>query len=425
MFIHTLALTLLPFCLAADSGAASAPALLGVRIEFVLFAVTLLGVALFHRHTLLVAALGAVAVIGWRWGVTGFPHGDGLHGLGLHLGHEWVLLANLLLLLTGFELLANHFSNSRLPALLPRYLPSGRWGAAMLIVLVWILSGFLDNIAAAMIGATIAASVFRGNVHIGYLAAIVAASNAGGAGSVLGDTTTTMIWLAGNSPLDVLHAYIGGAAALIILAWFASGQQQRMQPISSDPVDPSLRIDWGSIATVILVLIAAISTNVCINLWGRSIESLAPWIGLSVWLALLLAAPWRRMHIASLPAASKGAAFLLCLVLAASLMPVHELPPASMTTTAGLGVVSAVFDNIPLTALALNQGGYDWGMLAFAVGFGGSMIWFGSSAGVAVASQFPQARSVGAWLRHGWYIPISYTIGLLVMYLLLGWRPAS
>ena len=60
----------------------------------------------------------------------------------------------------------------------------------------------------------------------------------------------------------------------------------------------------------------------------------------------------------------------------------------------GLGFVSAVFDNIPLTALALRQGGYDWGMLAYAVGFGGSMIWFGSSAGVALSNIFPRrARS--------------------------------
>jgi hypothetical protein len=61
-----------------------------------------------------------------------------------------------------------------------------------------------------------------------------------------------------------------------------------------------------------------------------------------------------------------------------------------------------VFDNIPLTALALKQGGYDWGILAFAVGFGGSMLWFGSSAGVAVANLFPEAKSAGQWLRHGW-----------------------
>src|SRR5437763_4155599 len=32
--------------------------------------------------------------------------------------------------------------------------------------------------------------------------------------------------------------------------------------------------------------------------------------------------------------------------------------------------LSSVFDNIPLTALALEQGHYDWGALAYAVGFG-------------------------------------------------------
>ena len=61
----------------------------------------------------------------------------------------------------------------------------------------------------------------------------------------------------------------------------------------------------------------------------------------------------------------------------------------SAATTFALGFISAVFDNIPLTALALKQGGYDWGVLAYAVGFGGSMIWFGSSAGVAISTIFP------------------------------------
>jgi Na+/H+ antiporter NhaD/arsenite permease-like protein len=110
-------------------------------------------------------------------------------------------------------------------------------------------------------------------------------------------------------------------------------------------------------------------------------------------------------------------------VLCASMMPVEKLPPASIRTTLGLGFLSAVFDNIPLTALALKQGGYDWGFLAYAVGFGGSMIWFGSSAGVAVSNSFPEARSVGRWLRHGWFIPLGYLMGFFVLWLLLGWHP--
>ena len=74
------------------------------------------------------------------------------------------------------------------------------------------------------------AHVFQGKVHIGYLAAIVAASNAGGAGSVVGDTTTTMMWIAGVSPLAVVEAYIAAVVAMLIFAVPASLQQQRYSP---------------------------------------------------------------------------------------------------------------------------------------------------------------------------------------------------
>jgi Na+/H+ antiporter NhaD/arsenite permease-like protein len=105
------------------------------------------------------------------------------------------------------------------------------------------------------------------------------------------------------------------------------------------------------------------------------------------------------------------------------MMPVETLPTPSWQTALGIGFVSAVFDNIPLTALALHQGGYDWGFLAYAVGFGGSMIWFGSSAGVALSSMFPQARSVGAWLKGGWHVAVGYVIGFACLLLTLGWHP--
>jgi Na+/H+ antiporter NhaD/arsenite permease-like protein len=119
----------------------------------------------------------------------------------------------------------------------------------------------------------------------------------------------------------------------------------------------------------------------------------------------------------------QGSVFLISLVLSASMMPVEYLPRASWQTALGLGFLSSVFDNIPLTALALKQGGHDWGFLAYAVGFGGSMIWFGSSAGVAICNMFPEARSVTQWLRHGWAIPIAYVAGFFVMLGVWTWHP--
>ena len=126
-----------------------------------------------------------------------------------------------------------------------------------------------------------------------------------------------------------------------------------------------------------------------------------------------------------MPDAARGAAFLLALVLCASMMPVDSLPRARPRRPSVLGFVSAVFDNIPLTKLALEQGGYDWGVLAYAVGFGGSMLWFGSSAGVAVSNLFPQAKSVGEWLRDGWHVAVGYVVGYFVLLSVLGWRPAA
>ena len=117
--------------------------------------------------------------------------------------------------------------------------------------------------------------------------------------------------------------------------------------------------------------------------------------------------------------------FLLALVTIASMMPVEKLPPASWQSTLSLGFISAVFDNIPLTALALKQGGYDWGMLAYAVGFGGSMIWFGSSAGVAISNMYPEAKSVGRWVRHGWHVALAYVIGFMVFMVVTGWHPTD
>ena len=139
---------------------------------------------------------------------------------------------------------------------------------------------------------------------------------------------------------------------------------------------------------------------------------------------LFATTPLRKPDWQALPEAFKGTIFLLALVTAASMMPVEELPPASWQTALGLGFLSAVFDNIPLTALALKQGGYDWGHLAYTVGFGGSMIWFGSSAGVALSNQYPQVKSVGLWLRDGWYVAVAYVVGFFVMLALIGWHPA-
>ena len=397
---------------------------LSVLVDFLLFAATLAGVAIFHRHTFAAAITGLCVIILKKLLGTGFNEGPGFPGLLAHFEHEWVLIANLFLLLVGFALLARHFEASRIPDLMPAALPDNWTGGFVLLALVFVLSSFLDNIAAALIGATVARHVFKGRVSIGYLAALVAAANAGGSGSVIGDTTTTMMWIAGVSPLSVLHAYVAAAVALLVSGIPASLAQQRYAPVVKD-CPPDLRISFKHVAVVIFVLVSVIAANVGAHLFDAHILDEIPLIGLAVAAALLLSAPIARPDWSILPHAARGALFLVALVSAASLMPVNSLPLPSWETALGLGFVSAVFDNIPLTALAIKQGNYDWGVLAYAVGYGGSMIWFGSSAGVAVAGLMPEARSAVRWLKEGWPVVVAYVAGFFVLLALLGWRPES
>jgi Na+/H+ antiporter NhaD/arsenite permease-like protein len=393
-----------------------------IPVDFVLFALTLIGVAMFHHHTLRVALIGLVTISIYKIIFTGFRTGPGVMGFVSHVGHEWVILANLLGLLMGFALLSRHFEKSHVPVLLPKYLPGGWKGGFVLLAIVWLLSSFLDNIAGALIGGAMAHQLFRAKVHVGYIAAIVAASNAGGAWSVLGDTTTTMMWIAGVSPTRVFEAIIGAVVALFIFGIPAAIQQHKYSPILQHAHEHT-HVDRMRIGIVGLILALALVTNVTVNAKFTGYADHFPFIGVAVWLAILLSIPVRRPDWEVLPESFKGSIFLLALVLIASMMPVEKLPLASWPTALGLGFLSAVFDNSPLTALALKQGGYDWGFLAYAVGFGGSMIWFGSSSGVALSNMYPEAKSVGQWLRHGWYIVPAYVIGFFVMLWACNWNP--
>jgi Na+/H+ antiporter NhaD/arsenite permease-like protein len=394
----------------------------GIPLDFFLFGLTLLGVALFHHHVLKVALTGLAVITLYKLGFSDFSGTPGFTGLMKLLGHEWVIIANLLGLLLGFALLADHFEKTEIPAILPKYLPDDWKGGFVMLILVFIMSAFLDNIAAAMIGGTMAAVLYKRKVHIGFLAAIVAASNAGGAGSVVGDTTTTMMWIDGVAPAQVLEAAVGSLVALSIFGVIAARQQHAYQPILKDELQGA-HVDWSRLYIVAIILLSAVGANVFFNLNYPAILGSFPVIGLAVWIAILITAPWRKPTWSLLPEAFKGSIFLLSLVMCASMMPVQHLPIASWQSAFGLGFLSSVFDNIPLTALALKQGGYDWGFLAYAVGFGGSMLWFGSSAGVALSNMYPEAKSVGAWLKAGWHIALAYVVGFAVMMLLLGWHP--
>ena len=134
----------------------------GIPVDFILFGLTLLGVAIFHHKTLQVALTGLAVIVVYKLVFTGFKFGAGIPGLALHMQHEAVILANLFLLLMGFAILSRHFEESRIPDEMPAFLPDGWTGGLALLAIVFVLSSFLDNIAAALIGGTMAPSRIQG-----------------------------------------------------------------------------------------------------------------------------------------------------------------------------------------------------------------------------------------------------------------------
>ena len=258
-----------PLALFAAGG--SVPSVGPVRVEFIIFGLILLGVALFHKQTFWVAVIGLTVLLTFKlvfdpgfhlmehlFGST--PMSEQIMDKGLRQG-EWGIILNLLGLLLGFAILSKIFEESGVPDVLPKFLPDDWKGPFILLVFVFILSSFLDNIAAALIGGSIALVVFKKKVHIGYIAAIVAASNAGGSGSVVGDTTTTMMWIDGVSAFNVVHGFIAAGTALLFFAWFASHQQDKYQRIQKD-ADTNVKIDWMKIFNVGLILAGAIISNI-------------------------------------------------------------------------------------------------------------------------------------------------------------------
>jgi len=395
----------------------------GVPIEFFLFVLMLLGIALFHKRSLEIGVGGLLLILAFEAFVTAFPTGRGMGALLLHLEHEWVIITNLLLLLIGFEVLSNQFERSNISDRLPNHLPDDWTGGLILLAIVFVMAAFLDNIAAAVLGGVMARHVYRGRVGVAFLAAIVASSNAGGSGSVIGDTTTTMMWLNGVSPLTVLPAYLAAVPAFLVFGPLGALAQHRFQPILAHDL-PDRPLHWRQMWIVAFILVVAVAANVLATSLSDG-EEYAPWLGLALWAAIFVTSLISKPDWSVTRHGAKGAFFLVSLVAAASLMPLKGLPDPSWQTTFGLGVLSSVFDNIPLTALALRQGGYDWALLSYAVGFGGSMVWFGSSAGVALTNFYPEGRSVVRWLKEGWFVPVGYVAGFLVMLLILGWNPSA
>jgi len=394
-------------------------------LAIAMFLSTLANVAYFHHQSRFVAMGGAVIVSAY-FAFLGGSLGEKIH-------HEWHQLVEVGVLLVGYPVLSGLFNLSNLGHKMPEILPDDERGGRRLLYFVFWASALLDNIAAALLGGAVARTIFHGRFTMHYVGAIIIASNAGGAPWATGDTTTTMMSMRGVSHLELFPALIGSWVAF----WVSTNGigpikgaallQQQAAPIQkkgdASPLDQFALRCFGFTAFTTVVAnmgfhqapiglaIGLTASLIAFKLKGRLVwadkkiqekeeereisETLSLRSGKGQAMPLLLRKPLEEGRDAVMLLAS--------LMWTASLLPLDALPAASRITTLAVGLLSSVFDNIPLTKLCLDQGGYIPSLLAYSVGVLGSLTPIGSSAAVALLGEtYQEGQNWSHWFKNGW-----------------------
>lgn len=86
-----------------------------------------------------------------------------------------------------------------------------------------------------------------------------------------------------------------------------------------------------------------------------------------------------------------------------------------------IGIMSAIIDNIPLIFAVLKANpvmdGAQWILVTLTAGIGGSLISFGSAAGVGVMGRLRGIYTVGTHMKYTWAIALGYMISIGIFYL--------
>jgi Na+/H+ antiporter NhaD/arsenite permease-like protein len=87
----------------------------------------------------------------------------------------------------------------------------------------------------------------------------------------------------------------------------------------------------------------------------------------------------------------------------------------------GVGFLSAIVDNVPVMSAVLKANpamGLDqWMLVTMTAGVGGSLISFGSAAGVGVMGKLPGIYTFGAHMKFAWTILLGYIASVAIWYL--------
>jgi len=302
-------------------------------------------------------------------------------------------------------------------------------------ILAFFISPVADNLTTALILSTVLITIEKDNKAFLVPAAvnIVVAANAGGAWSPFGDITTLMAWSAGKGTfVDFLFLFPASIIGWGVTAFLLSRFVPEGTPTKPEGAEP-VHIHHGG-----KVIIGLGVFTIASAVLGKQLMHLPPMWGMLFGLSLLqlYAYTLKKYHdhdIEIYKSVSKiendTLLFFFGILAAVGALHfagflAHAVQLYTMfdptTVNIGVGFLSAIVDNVPVMSAVLKASPdiplAQWMLVTLTAGVGGSMIAFGSAAGVGVMGKLKGVYTFGAHMKMSWTIVIGYFVSVAIWY---------
>ena len=302
-------------------------------------------------------------------------------------------------------------------------------------ILAFFISPVADNLTTALILSTVLITIEKENKAFLVPAAIniVVAANAGGAWSPFGDITTLMAWSAGKGEfVDFLFLFPASIVGWGVTGYFLSRFVPEGTPTKPEGTEP-VHIHHGG-KVIIALGVFTIATAVL----GKQLMHLPPMWGMLFGLSLLqlYAYKLKKYHdhdiqiYKSVSKIENDTLLFFFGILAAvgalhfagflgHAVKLYEMFDPTYVNV-GVGFLSAIVDNVPVMSAVLKSSPdielAQWMLVTLTAGVGGSMISFGSAAGVGVMGKLHGIYTFGSHMKYAWTIVIGYFVSIAVWY---------
>jgi Na+/H+ antiporter NhaD/arsenite permease-like protein len=303
-------------------------------------------------------------------------------------------------------------------------------------LLAFFISPVADNLTTALILSTVLFTIDKKNISFLVPGAIniVVAANAGGAWSPFGDITTLMAWTANKAEfVDFLYLFPASVVGWGVTAYLLSLSVPKGEPLFNAATEERPVMKDGAKATIYL----GVGTIVVSVLGHQFFHFPAMW-GMMFGLAVLklFSVHLRKsgqnsfnIYLNMQKVENDTLLFFFGILSAVGALHflgflnyIHNLYTAvgSTASNIGVGFLSAIVDNVPVMSAILKSSpamGVDqWLLVTLTAGIGGSLISFGSAAGVGVMGKLRGVYTFSSHMKHSWTILVGYIISIIIWY---------